>query len=111
VNKTVTDKQGNVIPLCNYRWVDPDGREETCRAHAACEVCGQCSRLVGEHESGHCTGHFGLNQFIKVPGMEVNAARAELERVRVNQPKRAQQKRRPQRSAPVVERKPQLKKV
>lgn len=111
MNQTITDKSGNIITICNYHWVDPDGKVETCRHHASCGVCGQCSRIVGEAEHGHCTGHYGLHQDIPVPGQEANAARAELERVRGNQPKRAQKKQRAQRSSPVVERKPQLKKA
>jgi len=111
VNKTVTDKHGNVITLCNYRWVEPGGNVETCRHAKACDICGQCSRLVGEHESGHCCGHSGLHFSIKVPGMEADQTRAELERVRGNLPKRVAKKPKPQRKAPVVEHKPVLKKV
>lgn len=68
MNRTVKDKKGNVISLCNYRFVDPDGKVEQCFAHAACPVCGQCSRLDGEKERGHCTGHLGLMDRIPVPG-------------------------------------------
>ena len=68
MNRTVVDKKGNTIHLCNFRFVNPDGKEERCNATAACPVCGQCSRIDGEHEHGHCTGHLGLHKDIPVPG-------------------------------------------
>ena len=77
MNRTVTDKKGNVVHLCNFYFVDHEGKEERCNAPAACPICGQCSRLDGEHERGHCTGHLGLNQFIPVPG---NDAYTELQK-------------------------------
>ena len=66
--KTVQDKKGNVVELCTYEWTDPDGHVEKCFAHGACPVCRQCSRLDGEKERGHCTGHLGLKREIPVPG-------------------------------------------
>lgn len=70
MNRTVKDKKGNVVALCNYRWTNPEGKVETCHSHAACPICGQCSRLDGEKEHGHCTGHLGLHFSIPVPGNE-----------------------------------------
>jgi hypothetical protein len=67
-NQTVTDKRGNIHTLCGYRWTNPEGKIETCHAHAVCPICLQCSRLDGEKEHGHCVGHAGLNEFIPVPG-------------------------------------------
>lgn len=49
---------------CNYRWTDPDGHVDTCRAVAKCPICGQCSKIIDEKENGHCTGHLGLNDHI-----------------------------------------------
>ena len=69
MNRTVS-KNGKTVSLCNYRFVLPDGKIELCNAPKACPVCGQCSRLDGEHERGHCTGHFGLHYSIPVPGNE-----------------------------------------
>ena len=68
MNRTVTDKRGNVVHLCNYSYTDHEGKTERCSAPAACPVCGQCSRLDGEHERGHCVGHGGLHYTIAVPG-------------------------------------------
>lgn len=76
---SVTDKRGNVIQLCTYHWTDSDGHVEKCRAPVTCPVCQQCSRLDGEKELGHCTGHLGLNQHIAVPG---NDAMRKLEKSR-----------------------------
>jgi hypothetical protein len=70
MTRTVTSKGGKVISLCSYNFTNPDGKVETCNAHAACPVCGQCSRFDGEHERGHCTGHFGLDPKIPFPGSE-----------------------------------------
>ena len=78
-NAYVTDKHGRKVELCNYSWTDPDGHTEKCRAPKACPVCGQCSRLDGERELGHCTGHLGLSQHIPVPG---NEAMRKLEKAR-----------------------------
>ena len=69
-NRTVKDRKGNTVSLCSFRWVDPDGKIEVCFSHAACPVCGQCSRLDGERERGHCPGHTGLMWWIAVPGNE-----------------------------------------
>lgn len=111
-NKYATDKQGNKVYICNYRWQDSDGKIETCRAPKACEICGQCSRLVGDHESGHCPGHLGLSEHIKVPGSDQDAAKAKLENARTNQPRRVGQKpkqnRRPDKRQVKVEHKPRL---
>jgi hypothetical protein len=60
VNKTVTSKDGQTISVCNFRYVDMDGDVHTCHHVALCKICGGCSRLVGDHETGHCTGHLGL---------------------------------------------------
>lgn len=69
--QTVLTKDGRKIAVCSYRWVDPDGEVEECHHVATCQVCGQCSRLVGDHEAGHCTGHLGLDQHIGgVPGRD-----------------------------------------
>jgi hypothetical protein len=78
-NRTVQDKRGNIISLCNYRWVNPEGKIETCHSHAVCPVCRQCSRLDGDKEHGHCPGHLGLNQHIPVPG---NEAFSKLQKVK-----------------------------
>ena len=72
-NRTVSDKRGNTVVLCNFHFTDHEGKEERCNAPAACPVCGACSRLDGEHERGHCPGHAGLNQFIAVPGNDAFA--------------------------------------
>lgn len=55
---------------CSYRFVDRDGSVDTCRQNASCPVCGQCSRISQERETGHCTGHLGLLSSIPVPGQE-----------------------------------------
>ena len=73
MNRTVSDKHGNTVSICNYRFVLPDGKIDLCHAPAACPVCGQCSRLDGEHERGHCCGHSGLHHSIPVPGNEAYA--------------------------------------
>ena len=70
MNRTVTDKKGNVIQLCSYRFVEPDGHVAQCFAQAVCPICQQCSRIDKEKEHGHCTGHLGLNQHIPVPGSD-----------------------------------------
>lgn len=46
--------------MCSYRFVDHEGNLHTCRAHANCPICNQCTRVVMSHETGHCTGHMGL---------------------------------------------------
>lgn len=70
-NTYVVDKHGNKVFTCNYAWTDPDGHTERCRAPKACSVCGQCSRIDGERELGHCPGHLGLNEHIEgIPGRE-----------------------------------------
>lgn len=54
---------------CSYHYTDPkDSQIYTCRAKAACFICGQCSKIDGSRENGHCVGHLGLNQHIPVPG-------------------------------------------
>ena len=68
MNRTVKDKKGNVVAICNYEFTNPDGKTDKCFAPAACPVCGQCSRLDGEKEHGHCPGHLGLMDQIAVPG-------------------------------------------
>lgn len=73
MNRTVTDKKGNIVNLCTYHFVDHEGKEEQCNAPAECPVCQQCSRLDGEHERGHCTGHFGLHWSVPVPGNDAFA--------------------------------------
>ena len=78
----VVAKDGTKIDVCTYRWVDPEGHVELCRHAAACPVCKQCSRLDGDSELGHCTGHLGLSQHIRVPGQEAAKTRNELERTR-----------------------------
>ena len=93
--ETVTLKNGTTITICNYLWVDPEGREERCRAHASCPICGQCSRIDGEHENGHCTGHLGLNQHIWVPGMEKPKVQETVSRPVRKQPKQFKRPPRP----------------
>ncbi len=73
-------KDGSVVPVCSYRWTDPNGKLEVCHHVASCPVCKQCSRLDGDHEFGHCAGHLGLNQWIPVPGSELIAAKRDEER-------------------------------
>lgn len=74
---------------CSYSWTDPDGVVETCHHHAACEICGQCSNIdTTGHEKGHCCGHLGLNEHIKVPGQDITRAQQELENARKRLPKR-----------------------
>lgn len=108
-NTYTTDAKGNKIYLCNYRWVDPDGRVETCRAHKACEVCGQCSRIDSAgHEGGHCPGHLGLNEHIIVPGMDGAKVRENAVKAR---PNRTNQHKRPNKQGPKVERRPSFKKA
>ena len=72
---------------CTYRFVDHEGHVETCRAKAACPVCGQCSRISGEHENGHCPGHNGLLPHIRVPGQENDKVRKEIARNHVRRGK------------------------
>ena len=79
MNRTVTDKKGNVVHLCSFQFTDHEGKTERCNAPAACPICGQCSRLDGEHERGHCTGHLGLHHTIVAPG---NDAEARLKKAR-----------------------------
>lgn len=67
MNRTVS-KNGKVVSICNFSFTNPDGKIELCNAPSACPVCGQCSRLDGEHERGHCPGHLGLHWSIPVPG-------------------------------------------
>jgi len=87
-NAYATDKQGNKIYICNYRWTNPEGKVETCHAPKACEVCGQCSRIDhGGREMGHCCGHLGLNDHIKVPGQEGEKVRSNLDHQRQNRSK------------------------
>lgn len=89
MNQTIS-KDGQTISICGYRWVDPEGRVESCRDAASCQICGQCSRLDGDHEYGHCTGHLGLNQFIRVPGSTTAKVRTETENraASIRQPQR-----------------------
>ena len=97
MDKTVTAKDGSVVKICSYRWVDPDGHVETCRHAASCGVCGQCSRLDKDHENGHCTGHLGLSEHIPVPGSDQRKVRDGLDR-RQNEIKHQRPRgRRPQR--------------
>ena len=110
-NVSVTDKAGNKVYICNYRWVDSDGKVETCRAHKACEICGQCSRIDSTgHENGHCPGHLGLIEHIKVPGQEGEKVRTKLDNARQNRPQNNKHKRKDKRPVK-VERKPSLRKV
>lgn len=90
---TEVSKGGVTITLCGYRWLSPDGGVESCRHAAACGICGQCSRLDGDHELGHCTGHLGLHYMIRVPGMEATRVREGLEKTQ-HQIKREQRARR-----------------
>jgi hypothetical protein len=60
VNRNVKSNDGQTIALCAYRWTDADGHVSTCRAHAKCPVCGQCSKIIDNKEIGHCPGHLGL---------------------------------------------------
>lgn len=74
-NKTVVDAKGNVHTLCNYSYTSTDritskSVTETCHSARACKICGQCSKIDGAREKGHCTGHHGLMQHIPVPGNE-----------------------------------------
>jgi hypothetical protein len=108
-NKYATDKHGNKVFICNFRWTGPDGKTETCRAPKACEVCGQCSRLDGGgREMGHCPGHLGLNQHIVVPGMEGDKVRHQMDRQRQNRPSNKPKSKQTKR--PIVEHKPQMRK-
>lgn len=93
--KPMTQAQPEPAPLvCSYRWMDPDGHLETCHHAASCAVCGQCSRLDGDAEFGHCTGHLGLLQWIPVPGSEQDAARRDEER-RQNEIRQQARRRKP----------------
>ena len=61
-----------VVPtadVCTYDYTDRDGERSTCRARAGCPICKQCSRISGQRETGHCTGHLGLLQHISIPGV------------------------------------------
>lgn len=60
MSKSVKAADGTVVNLCTYRWTDPDGHVDTCRAHAKCPICQQCSKVIDEKENGHCPGHLGL---------------------------------------------------
>lgn len=62
--KTVQAPDGTVVAICAYTYTDVDGHVDTCRAHAKCPVCGQCSKISDGKEHGHCTGHLGLKQDI-----------------------------------------------
>ena len=78
-NSYVVDKNGNKVYTCNYAWTDPDGHVERCKAPKACSVCGQCSRLDGERELGHCCGHAGLNEHIQgIPGRDQTKAKDDI---------------------------------
>ena len=79
MSRSVQDKLGNKVVLCDFSFTDHEGKTEKCNAPAACPVCGQCSRLDGEHERGHCCGHFGLHASIPVPG---NDAYAKMRKVK-----------------------------
>jgi hypothetical protein len=81
------------IAICTYRWVAPDGSIETCRHAEACQVCHQCSRLDGDKELGHCTGHLGLMWWIPVPGQDAVHVRNDLDRARA-QIRRQQERKR-----------------
>lgn len=60
MSKSVKAADGTVISICTYQWTDPDGHVETCRAHAKCPICNQCSKIIDNKETGHCPGHSGL---------------------------------------------------
>lgn len=60
MSKNVKSADAAVVSICTYRWVDPDGHIDTCRSHAKCPICKQCSRVVDDKEQGHCPGHLGL---------------------------------------------------
>ena len=113
-NTYITDKQGNKVFVCNYRWTGPDGKTETCRAPKACDVCGQCSRIDhGGREMGHCTGHLGLNQHIAVPGQDGDKAKVEADKakqsIRINPKNKSRHNKRPDNKRQVkVEHKPRL---
>lgn len=113
-NAYVTDKAGNRVYVCNFHWTGPDGKTETCRAPKACDVCGQCSRIDhGGREMGHCCGHLGLNEHIKVPGQESDAVKATFDKVRQNKPQHKQDRKskpKHQKRQVKVEHKPQLRK-
>ena len=79
MNRTVTDKNGNTVSICNFSFTDYEGKTEKCNAPAACPICGQCSRLDGEHERGHCCGHLGISQHFVFPG---SAAETKLKQVK-----------------------------
>lgn len=66
--KTVKTKDGKTVTQCGYRWVTPDGEVVDCHSAASCPICGQCSKIQGDAEHGHCTGHLGLSEHIPYPG-------------------------------------------
>ena len=72
--------EGSEIYICDFRYVDPRGEIETCRHHAACTICGHCSKLDGSRELGHCPGHLGLMDHIPTPGSTQRAAVRQTER-------------------------------
>lgn len=105
-NQSVTDKNGNKVFLCSYKYVDYDGSVETCRHAQGCYICGGCSRIdTAGHEHGHCTGHLGLNMHIEVPGQASTNIKAELENARSRRP----QRKRREKKGPKVNVKPSLK--
>ena len=91
MNRTVSDKHGNTVSLCNYSYTDYEGKTETCSAPQGCPICGGCSRLDGEHERGHCCGHLGISQFIVYPGSAAEAKQkaslTEVKRQKANRKK------------------------
>jgi hypothetical protein len=108
-NKYVVGKNGEKVYTCNYRWMDPDGRVETCRAPKACEICGQCSRIdTTGHESGHCPGHLGLSEHIPVPGQADDKVKVQMDKARQNKPQQKRKDKRAKREVK-VERRPSLK--
>jgi hypothetical protein len=63
MSKAVSQNDGYIS--CGYRWTDTDGHTDSCRQVAKCPICGNCSRIIDEKETGHCTGHLGLsNHFL-----------------------------------------------
>lgn len=112
-NSYVVDKHGNKVYTCSYSWTDPDGHIERCRAPKACSVCGQCSRLDGERELGHCTGHLGLNEHIEgIPGRDGNKIRDNVAKVQsqIREQHKGGRNHKRKGKGPVVERRPNLKK-
>jgi hypothetical protein len=79
-NKMVTTKTGEKIAICNYHYVDHDGEVFDCHSPAACPICGQCSKLVGDHENGHCPGHSGLMAHIPCPGRDMRPVNQQKEK-------------------------------